>query len=142
MIYTPMVKKAMKIAYKAHDGQVDKSGIPYIFHPIHLAEQMEDEVSICAALLHDVIEDTDVTAEFLQKEGISKEVIDVVNLLTKRKEEEYMDYLERIKLSKVAVKIKLADLRHNSDGSRLEEVKEKDRIRIEKYQEAIKRLSD
>ena len=65
MIYTPLTMKAMKIAYDAHHGQVDKSGVPYIFHPCHLAEQMTDEVSTCVALLHDVAEDTDVTLEQL-----------------------------------------------------------------------------
>ncbi|MBQ3514894.1 MAG: GTP pyrophosphokinase [Lachnospiraceae bacterium] len=141
MKYTPMVRKAMKIAYEAHHGQVDKAGVPYIFHPIHLAEQMEDEISICVALLHDVIEDTDVSEERLKEEGISLEVIDNVKLLTKSKEEEYMNYLERIKSSETAVKVKLADLRHNSDVSRLSNVTEKDKKRLEKYAEAIKRLA-
>ena len=141
MKYTPMVRKAMKIAYEAHHGQVDKAGVPYIFHPIHLAEQMEDEISICVAMLHDVIEDTDVSEERLKEEGISLEVIDNVKLLTKSKEEEYMNYLERIKSSETAVKVKLADLRHNSDVSRLSNVTEKDKKRLEKYAEAIKRLA-
>ena len=141
MKYTPMIKKAMKIAYEAHHGQVDKAGIPYIFHPIHLAEQMEDEVSICVALLHDVIEDTDVSAEKLRQEGISETVIHNIMLLTKGKGEDYMDYLERIKSSEIAVKVKLADLKHNSDSSRLSDITKTDEKRMEKYQEAILRLT-
>ena len=67
MIYTPLTNKAMRIAYEAHHGQLDASGQPYIFHPIHLAEQMEDEITACVALLHDVIEDTFVTFGELAK---------------------------------------------------------------------------
>ena len=79
MIYTPLTNKAMKIAYRAHHGQKDYNGIPYIFHPIHLAESMDDEISCCAALLHDVVEDTSVTMEFLARE-FPREVIDVLKL--------------------------------------------------------------
>ena len=71
MIYTPLTNKAMKLAYRAHHGQTDKCGQPYIFHPYHLAEQMKEEVTVCAALLHDVVEDTPVTIEQLKRE-ISK----------------------------------------------------------------------
>ena len=61
MIYTELTVKAMKLAYAAHQGQTDKCGVPYVFHPLHLAEQMNDEYSVCAALLHDTVEDTDIT---------------------------------------------------------------------------------
>ena len=76
MIYTPLTKAAMEIAYRAHHGQLDKSGVPYIFHPIHLAEQMVDEVTVCVALLHDVVEDTDITFEALEGEGFTAEIIE------------------------------------------------------------------
>ena len=66
MIYTPLIKKALKIAFAAHENQVDKGGIPYIFHPYEVAQQMTTEYEICTALLHDVIEDTDVTAEIFE----------------------------------------------------------------------------
>lgn len=141
MKYTPMVRKAMEIAYEAHHGQVDKAGVPYIYHPIHLAEQMEDETSICVALLHDVLEDTSISEEELRQKGISSGVIDNIKLLTKGKEEGYMEYLERLKSSEIAVKVKIADLKHNSDVSRLLEITEKDKKRLEKYTEAIKRLT-
>ena len=117
MLYTPLTCKAIKIAYTAHHGQVDKGGLPYIFHPYHLAEQMDDEVSCCAALLHDVAEDTDVTMEDLAKE-FPREVIDVLKLLTHQKSVPYFDYVRSIKKNPIAVKIKLADIAHNSDQTR------------------------
>lgn len=117
MIYTELTNKAMKIAYAAHHGQVDYNGIPYIFHPIHLAEAMEDEISCCAALLHDVVEDTEMTMEELAKE-FPPEVIEVLKLLTHEEGTDYFDYVRSIKGNPVAVKIKLADLAHNSDQSR------------------------
>ena len=117
MVYTELTNKAMKIAYAAHHGQVDYNGIPYIFHPIHLAEAMEDEISCCAALLHDVVEDTDVSMEELAREFPS-EIIEVLNLLTHDESVDYFDYVRAIKANPIAVKVKLADLAHNSDQSR------------------------
>ena len=117
MIYTELTNKAMKIAYAAHHGQVDYNGIPYIFHPIHLAEDMDDEISCCAALLHDVVEDTAVTMEELAKE-FPPEVIDVLKLLTHDDRTDYFDYVRAIRTNPIAVKVKLADLAHNSDQSR------------------------
>ena len=117
MVYTELTNKALKIAYAAHHGQVDYNGIPYIFHPIHLAEQMDDEVSCCAALLHDVVEDTAVTMDELCRE-FPKEITDVLALLTHEKGVDYFAYVRAIKANPIAVKIKLADLAHNSDQSR------------------------
>ena len=117
MIYTPLTGKAMKLAYKAHHGQFDYNGIPYIFHPIHLAEQMDDEISCCVALLHDVVEDTDITMEELSRE-FPPEVIDAVKLLTHDDATPYYDYIRAIKENPTARKIKLADIAHNSDQSR------------------------
>ena len=117
MVYTELTNKAMKIAYSAHHGQVDYNGIPYIFHPIHLAEAMEDEISCCAALLHDVVEDTDMTMEELARDFPS-EVIQVLKLLTHDESVDYFDYVRAIKANPIAVKVKLADLAHNSDQSR------------------------
>jgi (p)ppGpp synthase/HD superfamily hydrolase len=117
MLYTELTNKAMRIAYAAHHGQVDKCGIPYIFHPIALAQTMDDEVSCCAALLHDVVEDTAITMEELEKE-FPPEVIEVLRLLTHDDGEEYYAYVRRIKAHPIARKVKLADLAHNSDQSR------------------------
>lgn len=117
MIYTELTNKAMKTAYAAHHGQFDYNGIPYIFHPIHLAEQMDNEVSCCAALLHDVAEDTSVSMEELAKE-FPEEVMAVLQLLTHKEGVPYFDYVRAIKVNPIAVKIKLADIAHNSDQSR------------------------
>ena len=117
MIYTALTNKALRLAYAAHHGQTDKSGQPYIFHPYHLAEQMTDEVGVCAALLHDVVEDTAVTLEELERE-FPKEVIDVLRLLTHRKETDYFDYVRSIRQNPVAVMVKLADIEHNLDETR------------------------
>lgn len=117
MIYTPLTNKALRLAYAAHQGQTDKSGQPYIFHPYHLAEQMTDEISTCAALLHDVVEDTSVTIDELEQE-FPREVTEVVRLLTHEKGTDYFDYVRAIRRNPLAVKIKLADLAHNSDETR------------------------
>ncbi len=117
MVYTELTIKAMGIAYAAHHGQMDKSGVPYIFHPIHLAEQMEDEFSCCAALLHDIVEDTDVTLDALAA-AFPAEVVTAVALLTHDPREDYFDYIRRIKENPLARKVKLADLNHNCNATR------------------------
>ena len=117
MIYTPMTNKAMRIAYQAHHGQMDYNGIPYIFHPIHLAETMQDEITCAVALLHDTVEDTSITLDDLKKE-FPPEVIDAVALLTHEDGTDYFDYVRKIKENPVATCVKLADLNHNSDQSR------------------------
>ena len=118
MIYTELTKRAMSIAYNAHHGQVDKAGLPYIFHPLHLAEAMDDEISCCVALLHDVAEDTDITLRMLAEE-FPPEVMDALKLLTHKKQTSYEDYVRSVRANPVAVKVKLADIAHNSDQTRL-----------------------
>lgn len=136
MLYTPLTCKAMQIAYSAHHGQVDKGGLPYIFHPYHLAQQMEDEISCCAALLHDVVEDTDITLESLSGE-FPEEVIRILQLLTHEPDVPYFDYVRRIKTNPIAVKIKLADIAHNSDQSRCPNLTEDQQAYFRrKYQQA------
>ena len=139
MIYTERTEKAMQIAYEAHHGQVDKSGVPYIFHPIHLAEQMKTEEACIVALLHDVVEDTDITFEQLEKE-FSTTVIEALKLLTHDDSVEYMEYVKKLKSNPIARTVKLADLSHNSDKTRLKKVTEKDLRRQEKYKKAIQIL--
>ena len=141
MIYTPNTRKAMNIAYYAHRGQLDKSGVSYIYHPIHLAEQMDTEEECIVALLHDTVEDTDVTFEQLEKE-FSKTVIEALKLLTHDKSIPYMEYVRAIKNNPIARKVKIADLYHNSDETRLDKVTEKDQKRNQKYKEALKILSE
>ena len=140
MIYTEATKKAMRLCYEAHRDQTDKSGVPYVFHPIHLAEQMRDEDTTVTALLHDVIEDTVYTFDDLVKMGFSENVITALKLLTHDKSVPYMEYVAKIKENPVAKAVKLADLAHNSDLSRLNSIDDKARSRIQKYEAAKKLL--
>ncbi len=120
MIYTPLTKRAAEIAYNAHMGQRDKAGMPYIFHPYHVAEQMKDEATACTALLHDVAEDTAVTLDDLAKE-FPPEIIGALRLLTHDPKDDYMDYVAKIKKNPIARAVKIEDLKHNSDISRMSE---------------------
>lgn len=140
MIYTNLTKKAMKICFNAHVNQVDKTGIPYVFHPFHLAEQMDTEDSVCVALLHDVVEDTNITFEDLINEGFNSEIIAALRLLTHLDDTPYMEYVREIKTNPLARKVKLADLKHNSDLSRLDLTVDKIPPKLELYKEAIKYL--
>ena len=142
MVYTELTNKAMKLAYRAHHGQIDYNGIPYIFHPIHLAEQMKTEETVIVALLHDIIEDTDYKIEDLEKMGFPKSVTDAISLMTHKKSVPYMDYVAKIKQNPIAKAVKLADLRHNSDTSRLDVIDTKALKRVEKYKEAIEFLEN
>ena len=140
MIYTANTKKALKLCFDAHKNQVDKSGMPYVFHPFHLAEQMETEETIIVALLHDVIEDTEYTIEDLIEEGFDKTVVDAVALMTHADGVDYMQYIAAIKQNPIAKAVKLADLRHNSNISRLDVIDEKAYERRKKYLEALEFL--
>ena len=142
MIYTELTKRALQICFDAHKNQVDKSGMPYVFHPFHLAEQMKDELTTVAALLHDVVEDTEYTWNDLRKRQIPEEVLSALALLTHNDGTPYLDYVVRLKKDPIARAVKLADLRHNSDLSRLDRVKDEDLKRVEKYKQAIAILND
>lgn len=142
MIYTDKTKKALKLCFEAHKEQRDKSGLPYVFHPFHLAEQMQTEETTIVALLHDVAEDTDYTIEDIAQMGFDKSVTDALCLLTHDNATDYMDYVRAIKDNPVAKAVKLADLRHNSDLTRLDVVDEKALARREKYLKAIKLLEE
>ena len=144
MIYTENTKKALKLCFEAHKEQTDKSGLPYVFHPFHLAEQMEDEDSTITALLHDVAEDTDISLEDIAGMGFSRTVMEALALLTHDETVPYMEYVKAIGKNPVARKVKLADLRHNSDLSRLDagQINEKALARVKKYAEAIRLLEE
>lgn len=142
MLYTPLTKQAMKLCFEAHKDQQDKSGLPYVFHPFHLAEQMQDEVTTVVALLHDVVEDTEYTFEDLTEMGYPHQVIEALRLLTHDDAEPYLEYVARVKHNPVAAAVKLADLRHNSDLSRLDAVTEKALARREKYLQAMALLTE
>ena len=140
MIYTKMTKLALKLCFEAHKTQTDKSGMPYVFHPFHLAEQMRDEDTTVVALLHDVIEDTDYTLDDLRELGFEDRVISAIALMTHDDAVPYMEYVAEIKKNPIARAVKLADLRHNSDMTRLDTVSPWDEKRAKKYAEAIRLL--
>lgn len=141
MIYTEMTKKALCLSFVAHKDQVDKSGMPYVFHPFHLAEQMDTEETVTVALLHDVIEDTDYTMEDVIAMGFPESVTAALALMTHDEAVPYMDYVAKIKPNPIARAVKLADLRHNSDTSRLDLVDESMANRLKKYAAAIEMLT-
>ena len=142
MIYTRLTKTAMRICFDAHKEQTDKSGLPYVFHPFHLAEQMKDEATTCVALLHDVVEDSDMTLEGLREAGFPEEIVEAVGAMTHAPDVPYMDYVRAIKRNPIATAVKLADLRHNSDPTRLEVIDEFAEHRMERYRAAIAILTD
>ncbi|WP_038263193.1 HD domain-containing protein [Peptoclostridium litorale] len=135
-----MLNKAIEIANRAHAGQVDKAGEPYILHPLRVMLSMKDELERICAVLHDVVEDSDITFDNLRKEGFSEEVINVLDCLTKRDGESYDDFIDRVIINKIACQIKLADLYDNMNLCRIKNPTNKDRARIEKYREAADRI--
>ena len=141
MIYTDKTKKAMKLCFEAHKDQVDKSGMPYVFHPFHVAEQMKDEATTIVALLHDVVEDTDYTLADIAAMGFGQDIVDALALMTHDKNVPYLDYVAKIKDNPIARKVKLADLTHNSDPTRLDVIDNKVKERLNKYKKAIRILT-
>ena len=122
--------RAITIAASAHQHQLDKNGAPYILHPIRIMLKMEGEEKMIAAVLHDVVEDTDWTVDRLRSEGFSERIIKLVDLLSRRETETYDEFIERIRMDPTAVEIKLADLEDNMDLTRLPEISGKDISRL------------
>ena len=132
-----MFDLALSIAKKAHKGQYDKAGVDYIEHPLFVASLVDTQEEKAVALLHDVLEDSPYTTEELILAGLPETVVSAVQILTKKKGQDYQQYLELVKSNPIARCVKLADLKHNSDLSRLATVTEKDLERLEKYKKAI-----
>lgn len=131
------INKALEIAVKAHSGQLDKGGNPYIFHPIRVALNCQTEEEKIVALLHDVIEDTDTSIEQLEAEGFGKEILEAIAHLTKKEGEDYMSFIKRVATNRVATNVKLQDLADNMDTSRLNGKKY---WKYETYQQATEYL--
>jgi (p)ppGpp synthase/HD superfamily hydrolase len=136
------LEDALMLAAMAHRGQVDKAGQPYILHPIRLMLAMTGEQERMAALLHDVVEDSDVTLGDLTVAGYPVEVIETVGLLTHPAGMEYFDYIGRVRENPIARRVKVADLKDNLDLSRIASPSEKDRERMEKYRAALEILGE
>lgn len=136
-----LYQKALEIAREAHKNQTDKAGVDYIQHPIFVASLMDTEEEKATALLHDVIEDSRFTLSDLLNRGIPEKVIQAVSILTKSEHMSYQQYLERVEKNELSRKVKLADLKHNSDLGRLKEPSQVDLERVNKYKAAIEYLS-
>ena len=141
IIKQSMCDIALSIATEAHRGQFDKAGVDYIEHPIYVASQVDTEEEKAVALLHDVIEDSHYTAEELLQAGLPETVVTAVQILSKKKGQDYQTYLKTVKSNPIARAVKLADLKHNSDLSRLETITDKDLEGLEKYKKAIDYLT-
>jgi metal dependent phosphohydrolase len=141
-MYINEYELAYNIASKAHKGQKDKGGEDYFNHPLTVSNKLSGEKDKIVALLHDVIEDTDVTVNDLREAGFSDEVVLAVSVITKKDGEDYEEYLNRVKQNPIALRVKIADMEHNSDISRIKNPTEKDLKRLEKYRIRLKELRE
>jgi (p)ppGpp synthase/HD superfamily hydrolase len=137
-----MLEKSIHIALEAHKGQMDRAEKPYILHPLRIMQTLDDEIEMISAVLHDVIEDSQLTYEDLKREGIPDEAVEIIKCLTKINDEPYEDYVKRISLNKKATNVKIKDLEDNMNITRLESLNQKDLDRLAKYQRALKILKE
>ena len=135
-----LIEKALEIALKAHAGQTDKAGQPYILHPLRIMAKMEMEDEKVVAILHDVIEDSDFTAEQLIEDGIPEHIVEAVQVLSKKEGEGYPEFIDRVVKNKLAAKIKKADIEDNLNILRFNALSENDLKRVAKYHSAWKKL--
>jgi (p)ppGpp synthase/HD superfamily hydrolase len=136
------LERAILIAAQAHLGQRDKAGTPYILHPLRMMMRMESDAAMIAAVLHDVVEDSEWTHEQLRGEGFSEEVLLAVDCLTHRDGETYDEFIARVRANTIAIQVKIADLEDNMNVKRLGEMTPKDMARIEKYHRAWRILKE
>jgi len=135
------LERAIEIAMKAHKGQMDKAGAPYILHPLRVMMSLDSESEMIVGILHDVIEDSAWTAEQLREEGFSEEIIEALDCLTKREGESYEDFIDRAMLTPLSRRVKIADLKDNMDLSHIGDLKEQDLSRLARYHSALRVLS-
>ena len=132
------LNEAIRIAVVAHNGQLDKGGKPYILHPLHLMNQLMFDTELATiAVLHDVVEDSDITLEHLYSSGFSDRICQALKCLTHRPEQSYEEYIQIISRNYDAIRVKRKDLEHNSDITRLKGVTDKDLKRMQKYHKAF-----
>jgi len=135
------LERAIAIAATAHEGQIDKAGAPYVLHPLRMMLRMATLDERITAVLHDVVEDCDVTLEMLRTEGFSDHVIEAIDSVTKRSGESYDDFVQRAASNPIGPRVKLVDLQDNSDLTRIQHPTERDYVRVEKYRRAIEMLN-
>lgn len=132
--YNEQFQIALELAVEKHKNQTDKAGNPYILHPLHVMENVKSKDAKIVAILHDIIEDTDVTEDYLLKTGLSKHIVDAVVALTRSEDMDYQEYIKDLSTNPLAKEVKIADLEHNMDLKRLPTLTEKDLERSRKYQ--------
>lgn len=132
--YNEQFQIALELAVEKHKNQTDKAGNPYILHPLHVMENVNSKEGKIVAILHDIIEDTDVTEDYLLKIRLSKRIVDAVVALTRSEDIDYQEYIKNLSSNPLAKEVKLADLEHNMDLKRLPTLEEKDLERNRKYQ--------
>lgn len=137
-----LIEKSLTIALRAYTGKTDKAGRDYIHHPLRLMAKMTSDSEMAVALLHDVIEDSDITADDLLAEGIPSEVVEAVLCLTKQAGENYLEFVLRAKQNTLARKVKLADIEDNINVLRLLTLNETDLARVAKYHAAWQLLNE
>jgi (p)ppGpp synthase/HD superfamily hydrolase len=137
-----LLEKAIAIAVQAHQGQRDRSGLPYILHPITVMCRVESVPEKTVAVLHDVVEDTDWTLADLQSEGFPKRILEAVDSVTKREDEPYEEFVKRSANNPLGLNVKIADLEHNMDLRRSKAITEEDKTRLQKYVRAWNYLTD
>lgn len=136
-----MLEKAIILAARAHAGQVDKGGEPYILHPLRVMLAQESEVARICAVLHDVLEDTPVTREDLLREGFSLEIVTALEALSKRPGEDYELFIDRILGNELACRVKAADIRDNMNLDRLAEITARDLERVKRYEMSLEKIT-
>ena len=137
-----LIETSLQIALRAYAGKTDKAGREYILHPLRVMAKMNTDLERSAALLHDVLEDSDLTAGELLAEGIPAEVVEAIQYLSKNEGEDYQNFVARAKRNKIAAKVKLADIEDNIDVLRLSSLNESDFARIKKYHTAWRLLQE
>jgi (p)ppGpp synthase/HD superfamily hydrolase len=136
------LEDAIRLAVQAHRGQKDKAGAPYILHPLRLMLGLRSDVERMVAVLHDVVEDTPYTLLELQQAGYPEPVLEALDYLTRRGNETYEEFIERVKANPLARKVKVADLEDNMDIRRISDPQEKDMERLKKYRRAWSELTE
>jgi len=136
----PILEEAIPLAMKAHRGQIDRGGSPYILHPMRVMLRLKTESEMIVGILHDVVEDSQITIDDLHEKGFSEEVVAAIDCLTKREGEDYDIYIERIRPNPLAVRVKVADLEDNMDGRRLDNYDQRDAERLQRYRAAWQKL--
>ena len=142
MNFDELREKALQIAIKVHGGQVDKGGNDYINHPIRVSENCCSDEEKIVALLHDTIEDGDITADYLLMQGFPHDIVDAVLSVSRNKDEDYFDFIQRCKANPIGRRVKICDLEDNMDITRLNELTEKDVERLKKYHKAYNMLNE